>query len=409
MHQPTPKGIAQRIITWWNSRTGQRDTASSSSPSGAQDKLASARRAATQIGGELRGATGEARIRGRSAIGNLQRRAQAGRAGSGPGGIRDSAVRLGRRAREATSARSRDDRSASATAMASSERNLTAANESTPPAPDITTSTGDSPPATGASSSSSAAWASTAGVTDTDLSSPGNVDGPRYDTVSPADQEAGFMSGERTSGDSGHSTARDRNMSFTEATPSHPLLGAATDDGSSIAEIERDQAESDQGSQSTATTLSADAYRSTAAPEQMGPADDERSIGSGVTMNEPTGQIPGSSEPVPDPVAGQPGTGADTRRRGGAGLGTGVSGTVPGSGSLDDVDVADVAADDTPSTDTGSSDALTRQDAAGAVDTSDPDGISRSIVRDAAQGGKPGEPGDAPPAGTGADRPRSRS
>jgi hypothetical protein len=196
-------------------------------------------------------------------------------------------------------------------------------------------------------------------------------------------------------------------MSSSEPTPSHPLLGAATDDGSSIAEIERDQAGSDPGSQSTTTTLSADAYRSTAAPEQVGPTDDERPIGSGVTMNEPTGRIPGSSEPVPDPAAGQPRPGDDSRRRGGAGLGGRVSGDTPGSGSLDDVDVADVAADDALSTGTGSSDALTRQEAAGAVDTSDPDGISRSIVRDAAQGGKRGESDDAPSAGTGADRPGS--
>lgn len=219
-----------------------------------------------------------------------------------------------------------------------------------------------------------------------------------------------------------------------------PALGADKDDGSSITELEAETPEDDPAVQSQSTTLSGDAYRSTAAPEAVvsddgdagdvrhpepgssipnfatdadsptriveSPADsgstseqkpnrdfgsvvsedpgDERQAGSGVTMSEPTSRVPGEAEPVPDPASGRARAGGDTGRRGTSGLGADALGPSASPGSSDDVEVADVVSSDDPGKGMEASDAVTQQDAAGAVDTSDPEGISRSITRDAA-------------------------
>lgn len=118
---------------------------------------------------------------------------------------------------------------------------------------------------------------------------------------------------------------------------------------------------------------------------------DERPIGSGVTTGAETGPVPGGKEPVPggnDPARGQPGTGSDTERRGTAGLGAGQARS--GGQGTTDIDASDVAADDAPLADVPPSDALTQQDAAGAVDPHDPETGSRSAVRDAVRDSKGG-------------------
>lgn len=228
-----------------------------------------------------------------------------------------------------------------------------------------------------------------------------------------------------------------------------PALGADKDDGSSITELEAETSEDEPAVQSRSTTLSGDAYRSTAAPEAVvsddsdagdvrhpepgssipnfatdadsptriveSPADsdstseqkpsrnfgsvvsgdpgDERQAGSGVTKSEPTSRVPGEAEPVPDPASGRARAGGDTGRRGTSGLGAGPLGSSASPRSSDDVNVADVVSSDDPGKGMEASDAVTQQDAAGAVDTSDPEGISRSITRDAAS------PNDGAPSG----------
>lgn len=242
----------------------------------------------------------------------------------------------------------------------------------------------------------------------------------------------------------------------------HPALGAHTDDGSSITELEAEAPGDDPTFHSQSTTLSGDAYRSTAAPEAVVPdsddtgdvrrpkpgssipdfatdADsptriiespidsgdtserntseefgsivsgdpgDERPAGSGVTISEPTSRVPGNAEPVPDPASGKARAGGETGRRGTSGLGAAESGTSAGAGSFEDVEVADVASSDDPGTGMQASDAVTQQDAAGAVDTSDPDGTSRAITRDAA---RTNDGATSPSTSQGRSRRRTRS
>lgn len=219
-----------------------------------------------------------------------------------------------------------------------------------------------------------------------------------------------------------------------------PSLGATTDDGSSITELEANTSDDDSSVQFPSTALSGDAYRSTTAPEAAvsgsedahqvrrpkpgssipnfatdadsptrvveSPADsgdastpatsqevgsivgedpgEERQTGSGVTVSEPTSRVPGNAEPVPDPASGNARVGENTGRRGTSGLGAAGSGSSAGAGSFDDVQVADVVSSENSGIGMEAPDAVTQQDAAGAVDTKDPEGISRSITRDAA-------------------------
>lgn len=219
----------------------------------------------------------------------------------------------------------------------------------------------------------------------------------------------------------------------------------------------------DAGSGSPSTTLSADAYRSTTAPEEMASGDegsggsqrpragstipdfatdsdsatrvvesrrgttdsspsrdrggspstvghetdDAPPAGVGVTVDEPTGQVPGDFEPGSDPASGQARVGTDTNRRGTAGLG----GRAKSSGdrsSFDDVQVSDAAAADPSGEDVTGPNTITQQDTAGAVDTTDPEGISRTIVREANRPGDGGSTPSTPPKGSGGTR-RSRS
>lgn len=228
-------------------------------------------------------------------------------------------------------------------------------------------------------------------------------------------------------------------MSAPATSQERHTLGANMDDGSSITELEAEGPGNDPAGPSQSTTLSGDAYRSTAAPEAVIPdgddagdvrhpepgssipdfatdadtptrtvespgdsggtaepntrqgfgsivsqdPDDERPAGSGVTTSEPTSRIPGDAEPVPDPASGRARAAGDIGRRGTSGLGAKTSGSSRG-GSSEDLDVADVVSTDDPGMGMEASDAVTQQDAAGAVDTSDPEGISRSITRDTA-------------------------
>lgn len=170
-------------------------------------------------------------------------------------------------------------------------------------------------------------------------------------------------------------------MSAPTTSQERHTLGANMDDGSSITELEAEDPGNDSPVPSQSTTLSGDAYRSAAAPEAILPDDGD--------AGDARRPAPGSSIPdfatdadTPTRTVESPG---DIGRRGTSGLGADTSGSSRG-GSSDDLDVADVVSTDDPGRGMEASDAVTQQDAAGAVDTSDPEGISRSISRDAASG-----------------------
>lgn len=185
------------------------------------------------------------------------------------------------------------------------------------------------------------------------------------------DTDDSTRSAAQSSGIGGSDTGDARTLNAA-ASRERPALGAMSDDGSSIAELEAEISADDPGIQSQSTTLSGDAYRSTAAPEAVEPDDgdagdarhpgpgssipnfatdadsptrivespadsgnisesktrrkvgsivsenpgDERQAGSGVTMSEPTSQVPGDAEPVPDPASGRARASGDIGRRG---------------------------------------------------------------------------------------------
>lgn len=112
-------------------------------------------------------------------------------------------------------------------------------------------------------------------------------------------------------------------------------------------------------------------------------AGDVPQAGSGVTMREPTSGVSNEVEPVSDPALGKARAGEDTGRRGTSGLGGAGTGSSSGIGSFDDVQVADVVSTENSGTGMEAPDAVTQQDAAGAVDTKDPESISRAVTRNA--------------------------
>lgn len=524
MDQQSLKGIPKRIIGWWKSRSGSGGTPSASPESGDPGKGTSLRNSAPRIGARVKDAAGEARTRGKGAVDDLQRRRQE-QSRSAPGGVKESAgpVDLASEAASGASASARDATAetangpdAAASTSASVETGRTAPGNAGP-----AHGSGSAQPENSAGASS-VAWASTAGVINSELGNPDNfieaeqgrpstdaqqaasadptaadrattvdadttapvagnaeegtrneaagaaerasTDTPRDDPLTQAPDDPIGGPHERTpgteSGIAGESRAPDSTAAVSGTPPDRSLLGAISDDGSSITELEAEHAKGDAGIQSPSTTLAADAYRSSAAPEEVPPADTgscdarhptpgstipnfatdadsptrtvqspgdwtqsseprtggafnanpdkddhaERPIGSGVTRDEPTSRVPGESEPVPDPASGQARPGADTHRRGAAGLGASQSGSSEGAGSFDDVEVADVTASDAPSPGMEPADAITRQDAAGAVDTSDPEGVSRSIGRDAARSNDRSSAADASPESAGSDK-----
>lgn len=561
MDHRSPSNILRRVIDWVKARVQSVDSSGTFSGSGESGGLASVRSAALQVFGHLKDAAGEARTRGKDAFDELQRRRkeQSGSASSDVGPSPEaSAERAG---------------------VSSSISSQTGGGTSPPPSGqsgrDVPASEGESE--SGSESTvnpSSIAWASTAGVIDTDLASPASFikaeQGSASATAQQADPDAGpaeraaetnedvtaQVAGNAEEGtrieaaaDAQRATTNAPRVESLEQAPDDPIGGPedrtpgtrfATDstepyafgpsddqesanrddtptlgEGSVESDHERPPASSaasgereasgtgtsatrmtspspdssagsvgnepsapvgddglpiyfdtagtsgsvtpsgdDAGSESSSTTLSADAYRSTTAPEE--PASDEGSAGSqrprpgstipdfatdsdsptrivesrrgstdtsshdrggspsivgqdsgdvppagaGVTANEPTSQVPGDFEPGSDPASGRARAGTDTHRRGDAGLGGGRAGSSADRSSFDDVQVSDVAAADPSGEGVAVSDAITQQETAGAVDTADPEGISRRIVRDANRSSSTSPP-SAPSKGAG--------
>lgn len=133
-----------------------------------------------------------------------------------------------------------------------------------------------------------------------------------------------------------------------------------------------------------------------------GDAGEAPEAGSGVTMRGPTSGVSGDVEPAADPALGRARAGEDTVRRGTSGLGAAGSGSSSGAGSFDDVQVADAVSTENSGTGMESPDAVTQQDVAGAVDTKDPESISRSVTRNA------GSTNSGSTSGTSSSRGRSR-
>jgi len=570
MNQRSPSAIAQRVIQWVKARMQSGDASGTSSGSGESGRFALISTVARQILGNLKDAAGEARTRGKQAFDQLQSRRKEQPDSASPGSGSSSMAPM-ERAEVPSSTAGQPGSDPRAPQPGQPERDVPAAegDRESVAAPPV--------------NPSSIAWASTAGVIDTDLTTPssfieseqgsastsaqradpnagpaeraaetnedvtaqvaGNAEQgtrleaatdaqrattntPRVESLreapddpigGPEDRAPGTESAttstepyafgpsqDQGTGDrddapaaSERSSASDRERPSASgaATAEHqpPSTGAPTTgmtssssaegsagggtDGSSTSVTApvgddglpiyfdaadtsgpdtRDGGSAGAGAAPSTTALSADAYRSTTAPEEMttggeGSTGSERPglgstipdfatdsdsstrivesphsstsassqdrggspsivrletgdappAGVGVTVDEPTGQVPGDFEPNADPAAGQARAGTDTHRRGDAGLGSGQTGSSEDRSAFDDVQVSDVAAADPSGEDVTAPNTITQQEPAGAVDTADPEGISRKIVRDANRPGNCGSTPSTPPKGSG--------
>lgn len=319
MKQPAPKGIPQRVIEWWNARKGQAGTEDSSdapeTSTGGTGGLESVRQAATQIGGELRGAAREAGLRGKTAIDTIRHRGEKG------SGVESLEIRGSEAAEGPPDPPDRPGGTMSPASGSSTHvirGDASSATVSGTPAPATATETGstsmsDTTASGGASASSSAAWASTSGVVDTKVGVPdafvegqqGGASGgatsgaqqPPDPDSPPTDMPTGSDMEAPVGGNAEEGTRNEAAGAARQATTDGPredravqapddpiggsgewtpgtdsgasVLGAASDDGSSISEIESDPMPGDLEPGSPSTTLAADAYRSTTAAEEV--------------------------------------------------------------------------------------------------------------------------------------------
>lgn len=588
MDHRSPSKIPQRVIEWVKTRIQPSgDASGTSSASGESGGLASVRSVAMQVFGHLKDAAGEARTRGKDAFAELQRRRKE-QSGSASSDAVPSPEASAERAGVSSSTAGQTG-SGTETSLPDHSGIDSQSSQSGQSGREVPASEGDSGSESPSSvDPSSIAWASTAGVIDTDLTSPasfieaeqssastvaqeadpdagpaeraaetgedvtaqvaGNAEEgtrieaatdaqrattntPRVESLDQApddpiggledrtpgtqfatestepyafgpsgDQGSGDLDeaptsaesptgsdhqrppasgasrGDRQASSSGAPTTRmtspspDSSASSRGNETSTSASAPVGDDGlpiyfDSVETSDAGPPDSDEaGSGSSSTALSADAYRSTTAPEEMATGDqgstgsqrpqpgstipdfatdsdsstrivesrrgstdassqdrgrspsivgrdsgDVPPAGVGVPANEPTSRVPGDFEPGSDPASGQARAGTDTHRRGDAGLGGGRVGSSTGRSSFEDVEVSDVTAADPSGEEVAAPDAITQQETAGAVDTSDPEGTSRRIVRDANRQGKSDSPASAPPKGSGSGSTSRRS
>ncbi|HEV2066214.1 MAG TPA: hypothetical protein VGR08_05215, partial [Thermomicrobiales bacterium] len=176
--QRSPSDIVQRVIAWVKARMQPGDTPGTSSGSGSGESggLASVRSMASQILGRLKGAAGEVRTRGKEAFTELQRRRKEQSDSSSSGESPSSTATV-----EPTGVSS----SASGQTGGDTPPQPSGPTESDAPAVE---SAGPSEPGSSANPSS-IAWASTAGVIDTDLITPSSFVGAEKGSASAAAQQ----------------------------------------------------------------------------------------------------------------------------------------------------------------------------------------------------------------------------
>lgn len=331
---------------------------------------------AAHIGGRARTVAGDARTRGQGAVDDLKRRREE-RSFPGSGDVKKYLGQITDRARDAASRSGDSgghgyDRTELRPEDTASESGSEATDNALPQ--DTGMPEGASSESGDSSDRPSVAWATTAGVVEPGLSDPstfidaelsaagtgqdtgeqgatpgdrstatphvdttapvaGNAEeGTRNEAASAATQARTNAPGDkpvvqatddpiggqedRTPG-TGSATASSEPFAFnpsgSDTGTDHPPLGADTDDGSSITELSSEETVGESSLKSRWSTVSADAYRSAAAPEEVLPEDE----GTESRRPEPGSSIPDFATDADDPtrtVEGGPDTDAQPSR-----------------------------------------------------------------------------------------------